>query len=310
MTDERRPNTRHRIEHALYSGAVMLSSALGVRGSSAFGGAVGKLGYFPIKFRTKLVEKNLRLAFPDRDDEWIRKTMRAAYAHLGREALETLRLSRVTREELIARADVTGFDEFKKAFAEGKGVVLVTGHVGNHEMAASLLAAYGFPLDVVVQQQENPLFNAALNDARARLGVRIIDRFQAHRLAIKSLRTGRTVGFAADQNAGKAGVFVPFFGKLASTHRGPALFALKTGAPMFLATLLRRGDRYEGTLQRVEVDRSGPLENSVYNLTAAFTAKLEEVVRAAPEQYLWLHRRWKTAPPEPFSGEPTVDKQV
>jgi Kdo2-lipid IVA lauroyltransferase/acyltransferase len=297
VTEERRASARHRIEHALFSGAVMLSSALGVRGSSAFGSAIGKLGHFPLKFRSKVVEKNLRIAFPDRDDEWIRQTMRASYAHLGREALETLRLGRTTPEELIARVDAFGLDAFREAFAEGKGVVMVSGHVGNHEMAASTLAAYGFPLDVVVQQQENPLFNAALNDARTRLGVRIIDRFQAHRLAIKSLRSGRAVGFAADQNAGKSGVFVPFFGKLASTHRGPALFAVKTGAPMFLATLLRKGDRYEGTVQRVEVDRSGPLDDVVYNLTAEFTRMLEEVVREAPDQYLWLHRRWKTRPP-------------
>ena len=306
MTDERRPNVRHRIEQALFSGAVMLSSALGVRGSAAFGGTVGKLGYFPLKFRSKVVEKNLRIAFPDREDEWIRKTMRGSYAHLGREALETLRLGRARPEDLIARTDVIGFDAFRQAFAEGKGVVLVSGHIGNHEMAASVLAAYGYPLDLVVQQQENPLFNAALNEARARLGVGIIDRFQAHRLAIKALRSGRAVAFAADQNAGKSGVFVPFFGKLASTHRGPALFAVKTGAPMFLATLLRNGNRYKGTLQRIEVDRSGPLDDVVFDLTAEFTRRLEEVVREAPDQYLWLHRRWKTRPP----GERIEDKQV
>ena len=297
MTDERRANTRHRIEHALFSGAVTLFSALGERPSAAFGEAIGTVGYFPLRFRRKLVEKNLRIAFPDRDDEWIERTMRGAYAHLGREALETIRLARVTPREVRDRTDVVGLAEFEAALAEGKGVVVASGHIGNHEIGAASLAVRGFKGAVVVQQQENPLFNAALNRARERLGIGIIDRFQAHRLAIKVLRSGQTVAFAADQNAGKAGVFVPFFGKLASTHRGPALFAVKTGAPFFVGACLRRGDRYEMTLERVDVDRSGRLDDVVYHLTAEFTRRLEEVVRKAPDQYLWLHRRWKTRPP-------------
>jgi KDO2-lipid IV(A) lauroyltransferase len=176
--------------------------------------------------------------------------------------------------------------------------VLASGHVGNHEIGAAALSARGIPLDLVVQQQSNPLFDAALNDARRRLGLGIIDRWKAQRLALKALRQGHAVAFAADQNAGKSGVFVPFFGRLASTHRGAALFAYKTGAPLFLGTSLRKGTGYEVTLQRVDVDRSGDLDDVVYRLTAAFTARLEEVVRSEPDQYLWLHRRWKTRPPE------------
>ena len=304
--EERRITISHRVQHALFSGAVSLAGLAGERGSAAFGEAVGRLGYYPLKFRRNVVEKNLRTAFPERGDAWIQETMRATYAHLGREALESIRLAHTTREELIARTYAVGFDEYVATFQEGKGVVIVTGHVGNHEIGAAALAARGFPLDVVIQRQQNPLFDDALNKARQRMGTGIIDRFKAPRLAIKALREGRNVGFAADQNAGKSGAFVPFFGKVASTHRGPALFAVKTGAPLIICTTLRKGNMYEGTFQRVDVDRSGPLDEVVHNLTAAFTAKLEEVVRGAPEQYLWLHRRGKTRP----DGERKEDKQV
>jgi Kdo2-lipid IVA lauroyltransferase/acyltransferase len=130
------------------------------------------------------------------------------------------------------------------------------------------------------------------------MGLGIIDRFESHRLAIKALRAGRAVAFAADQNAGRSGVFVPFFGRLASTHRGPALFAVKTDAPVFLGYCVRTSNGYAGGLEPIEVDRSGKLDDVVYNITAAFTKRLEEVVRSVPDQYLWLHRRWKTRPPE------------
>ena len=299
----RTPTAAHRAQHVLFMGAVGLARLLGDGGSAAVGGTLGKLGYFPLRFRRPLVEKHLRWAFPDRDDAWLRKTARAAYAHLGREAIATIRLARMSRDDVLARTTVIGLDEFRAALAEGNGLVLASGHVGNHEIGAAALAARGIPLDLVVQRQRNPLFDEALIESRRRLGLGVIDRFQATRLAIKALRGGRAVAFAADQNAGKAGVFVPFFGRLASTHRGAALFAVKTGAPLFLGTSLRRGHGYEVLLQRVDVPRDGALDDVVFRLTVAFTERLEAVVRQAPEQYLWLHRRWKTRPPE----EPRLD---
>ena len=280
-------------------GGVGFSRILGEHGAAAFGSGVGRLGYFPLRIRRKLVEKNLRLSFPEKDDGWIEKIARATYAHLGREALMTMRMLRMSRAELMGiTADKYGFEEFKAASKQGSGAVLVAGHFGNHEIGAAGISIRGVDLDLVVQRQGNPLFDAALNDARRRFGLGIIERSQASRLALKALRQGRAVGFAADQDAGKSGLFVPFFGRLASTHRGPALMAVKTGAPLFLAGVARVGDHYEGGVVRVEVDRTGPLDDVVYRLTAAFTAELEKLVRAFPAQYLWLHRRWKTPPPQ------------
>lgn len=296
MSDQRRPKLSHRIEHVLLSGILAASGFFGENAAIAFGGAVGRLAYFPLRFRRKLVETHLRLAFPERDEPWVEQTTRRAYEHLGREALATLRLAKLSREDVLARTTVLGLDELRAALAEGNGVVLASGHIGNHEFGAAALSVRGVPMEMVVQKAGNPLFDEALNASRKHLGLGIIDRFQAQRLAIKALRGGRVVAFASDQNAGKAGIFVPFFGRLASTHRGAALFAVKMESPLFLGTSLRRGENYEVTLERVEVDRTGDLDDVVQRLTAAFTARLEEVVRSAPDQYLWLHRRWKTRP--------------
>jgi Kdo2-lipid IVA lauroyltransferase/acyltransferase len=113
------------------------------------------------------------------------------------------------------------------------------------------------------------------------------------------LRAGRAVAFVSDQDARGTGVFVPFFGRLASTHRGPALMAIRTGAPLFVGYAMRAADgSYVGGIEEITVSREGDMDEAVLRLTAAFTARLEALIRRAPEQYFWQHRRWKTRPPE------------
>lgn len=290
-----KPTLQHRIEYALFGGMVSLAVLLGDRGADGLGNIVGRLGYL-LGFRRKLVESNLRIAFPDADDAWIRATVRQAYEFVAREALAMLRAGRLSREEVLERTAIKGADVMRDALAEGHGVVLVSGHIGNHELGVAALGLRGYIGDIVVQKQGNPLFHAAITRTRKRFNAGIIDREKASRRVVKALRAGRIVVFASDQNAGRSGVFVPFFGKLASTHRGAALFAYRTGAPLVFAATLRRGKVYEVSLERLDVDRTGDMDDVVYRMTAAFTAKLEEVVRTAPDQYLWLHRRWKTRP--------------
>lgn len=130
--------------------------------------------------------------------------------------------------------------------------------------------------------------------------MRVIPRGRATREGVRSLRAGRVVAFVADQDAKGAGAFVPFFGRLASTHRGPALLALRTGAPLFVALGMVRTPEggYRARVEEVEVERGGEVGDVVYRMTAAFTARLEAGVRAAPDQYFWQHRRWKSRPPE------------
>jgi KDO2-lipid IV(A) lauroyltransferase len=152
-------------------------------------------------------------------------------------------------------------------------------------------------VDAIYQPQRNPLFNASIVAARKRLGLHLIPRREASKEAMQKLRAGRIVAFVADQNAGRSGVFVPFFGRLASTHRGAALLAVRSGAPMFFAAAVREGSDYCGITEEITESREGELEDVVRRLTAAFTASLERLVRRWPEQYFWHHRRWKTRPP-------------
>ncbi|MBI4410720.1 MAG: lysophospholipid acyltransferase family protein, partial [Gemmatimonadetes bacterium] len=230
----------------------------------------------------------------------------AAYAHLGREAMALLRLASVDRQELVRRTRVSGLHQLREALAAGRGVVLVTAHLGNWELGGALLAAHGVRLAAVAQRQGNPLVDTVLNRARERLGVQVIERGRASSRALEALRAGYVVAFLPDQDARRAGVFVPFLGRPASTHRGPALLALRAGAPLFVGVVLRSGAGYEARVEEVEASREGSVEDVVYRLTAAFTRKLELAVRSAPDQYFWHHRRWKTRPP----AEPVAARQV
>ena len=295
--DDRRPTVAHRAEFALVHTGRTLGRMLGGRAES-LGGAIGALGYRPFGIRRKVVESHLRHAFPDADDAWIARTARASYRHLGRETIAMLRMADLSRDALLARSSIEGLDTLRAAIAQGKGVVITAGHLGNWEIGAAILAAHGVPIDIIAQRQHNPLFDRMIIDARLRLGVGVIERSRAPRQALRALRHGRAVAFGADQNAGRTGVFVPFFGRLASTHRGAALMALRTGAPIVLAVPLRAdGDRYHMRLEPVDADRTGDQEIAIERITAAFTARLEAAIRAAPGQYLWQHRRWKTRPP-------------
>jgi len=298
------------VEYALARTLETAVATLPERAADAVGRSIGRAVY-RLGIRRKVVESNLRLAYPDQPDAWIDATARAAYEHLGRESAAILRLGKLDRQAIVDRTVPVGWDELQGALDEGKGVILVTGHYGNWEIAAATVAARGTPISAIVRRQGNRLVDARLNGLRANLGVDTITQREAPSRVPRLLRKNRVIGIVGDQDARRAGVFVPFFGRPASTHRGPALFALKLGAPVFACVARRlpgREVRYEVSGQRVPVVRTGDLEADVRTLTAELAARLEGEVRKAPEQYFWFHRRWKSSPePEHFgsaSGNP------
>lgn len=296
----RRGGPRHRLEVLLVRMIQGVERVLGRRVAGGLVAGLARIAYRPLGIRRATVEGHLRQAFPDRDERWVRRTAAASYAHLGREGLSLLRLYRLGQEDVVAETRVLeGLDALRAAVADGTGAVLVTGHFGNWEIGGAAIAARGVPLDVVVQRQANPLFDRLINDARVRLGMRTIYRGRATRDALRGLREGRVVAFVADQDARRAGVFVPFLGRPASTFRGPAVLALRSGAPVFIGTAVRAPDGgYDVRIRKIPEPPAGELEERTDALTAAHARALEESVRAHPEQYFWHHRRWKTAPPE------------
>jgi Kdo2-lipid IVA lauroyltransferase/acyltransferase len=306
MADEVR--LKHRVEYAAFSAGLAGGRLLNDAQAASVGAALGRTGY-RIGIKKRVVEDNLRTAFPDADDAWVTSTAEAAYSHLGRETMMTLRLSWMSREEVLERTGVIGEDAVRAYHEAGRGMVLVAGHLGNWEIGAAAMAARGYPITAIAKRAANPLFYSRILAARARLGVGVIDFQDATRPTLRALRSGQLVAFAADQHAGRAGLWVPFFGRLASTYRGPATMALRTGAPIFLCVPLRQPDgRYVVRMEQVEAEPTGDMEADVLRVTTEYSRRLEEAVRRNPEQYLWHHRRWRTPP----AGveEQTVDRAV
>lgn len=292
---------RHALEFALLRGALAALDALPEAAALALGAAAGWVAGVVLRVRRRDVDRNLELAYPEADPAWRRRVARASYAHLGREAVSTFRVSARGPVEVARRTTMVGFDAFLAAARAGRGVVLVTGHMGNWELGGAAFSARGLAVDAVAKGMANRRFGDFLDRSRRRLGVRLVELGDAPREGMRSLRQGRVLGLIADQNAREQGVFVPFFGVPAATFRGPALFALRAGAPIFLGVGFREPGvpaRYRVVVEEVRFAPTGDLDRDVLTLTAAHTAALERAVRQAPEQYFWQHRRWRTRPPE------------
>lgn len=305
----RKPTARDWVEYALSRALEAGIGRLPDRAAGALGAGLGAVARFPLRIRHGTVDSNLRRAFPEADTGWIERVARETYQHLGREAVEMVRLSHMSRERIIERTEVPEevWGAFQAALGEGRGVLLVTGHYGNWEAAAAAVAARGVPIEAIVKRQRNPLVDAQIANARRRLGIEIMDMASASKRVMRALAAGHVIGIVADQDARRAGVRVPFFGIPSSTYRGPAMFALRLGVPIFSAVARRLPDgRYRVEGRRIEVVGTGDLEEDVTRLTSTLAAHLEEEIRKDPGQYFWFHKRWKSSgcmePPADHTG--------
>jgi len=300
---------RHRLEHAGFRAARAAWSLLPERAALASGSALGTLAGGVLRVRRADVERHLEWAFPERAPVWRAEVTRACYRHFGREAVATVRAAGWSSAELIARSPTVGFEPFREAAAVGRGVVLLTGHLGNWELGGAAIAARDVPLDVVGKGMSNRRFEKDLFALRERLGMRVVEMGEASRVALRSLAAGRVVALLGDQSAHGGGILMPFFGRPAVTARGPALFAVRSGAPVFVGFALREQGvraRYRLAFERLDPPLSGDVEGDVHALLSAYGRALEKAVEAAPEQYFWQHRRWKGAPGEEPPSEPPV----
>lgn len=298
---------RHLAEYVAFRSVLACSRLFPERCALAMGAGLGWFAGTVLRIRRRVTDENLAHAFPERHRTWRRRVARASYTHLGREAVASFRFSQESAERIRARtADPIGMDAVLSAVATGRGAILVTGHLGNWELAGAAVAARGVSIDAVAVRQANRLFDEILTQNRASLGINVISRNDAPRELLRSLRDGRVPGLLADQHARGSGVFVDFLGRPASTPRGPAVFALRAGVPLFLGTCMphpRLSGRYLCEVEEIRAERTGNLEQDVRHLTEVYTAALAARIRQRPEHYLWQHRRWRTAPGSSVRGE-------
>jgi len=291
----------HRAQYVALRTLTGLLGALPLSWARRIGSGVARLGYKPLGIRRDVVVRQIAGAFPDLDDREVRRLARAAYGHLGRVVVETAVLPSLGREGVLALFEgEEGFDAVERVVAEGRGVVLITGHFGNWELAGAYVAARGIPIEVIARRLNNPLADAYVTRTREGAGMRVVYDAEAVRRTPRALREGHAVAFVADQGVlGLASTFVPFFGRPAKTPRGAAVFALRFDVPaFFVAAVLEPSGRYRCVVTPIPVRDTGDREADVDAMVGAHTAVLEDWVRRYPAQYFWHHRRWRRQPSE------------
>ncbi|MEQ1694039.1 MAG: lysophospholipid acyltransferase family protein [Gemmatimonas sp.] len=293
------PTVSHRLEYVATRAVVGVLRLIGWRGASWVGGRIGRLVYKPIGIRRGVVERQLAAAFPDRTAADVESLAARSYESLGRTSIETATMPGTSAAEIIARvARVEGWHHVEQGLAGGKGVILVTGHLGNWELGGAYFAARGVPIDVVARGMANPIFEAYMGRTRRKIGMEVIHDKDAVRRTPRSLRDNRCVAFVSDHDAlGLASTFVPFFGRPAKTPRGPAVFALRFAVPVLFVAIVREPDgRYAVLIDPVPVHPTGDREADIDAIVLAYTQMLERYVRRYPDQYFWQHRRWRRQP--------------
>ena len=263
------------------------------------GERLAELGYRPFGIRRGIVERQVAAAFPGLQRAAVLDIARRAYRHLGRTTIESALLPSVGREKVLGLVEsLDGWEILEEAVSRGRGVILVTGHLGNWELGGAYIAARGIPVGAIVRRMSNPLFEKYLNDTRRALGTEVIHDADAVRRAPRALREGKMIAFLADQGVkGLASTFVPFFGRPAKTPRGPAVFALRMGLPVVFGAAIRQpGGRYRFSFESIPVENTGDRDADIDRIVATYTQVLERWVRTAPEQYFWHHRRWRRQP--------------
>jgi KDO2-lipid IV(A) lauroyltransferase len=300
----------HKAEYTAFRAVVGALGSLDWERAGNLGARIGALGYRPLGIRRRVVERQIAAAFPGLDDADVNRIARGAYEHLGRSSIEAVMLARLGRDAVLDLFDdADGWDVVEQALAMRKGLIFVTGHLGNWELAGSYVAARGIPLDAIARRMSNPLFDRYLTETRSRIGMVVVHDADAVRRTPRSLKDNRAVAFLADQGVlGLASTFVPFFGRPAKTPRGPAVFALRLQVPVVFGVAIRQPTgKYRLVFEPVLVEDTGDRDRDVDAIVARYTATLERWVRRYPEQYFWHHRRWKRQPPDtpPELREPT-----
>jgi len=272
--------------YLLMRGGWILVERLPTRG---FLRLIGCLSPYIFRREARLAQEHLRLTLPHLDPV---KTTRRMFVHLSESIWELSRL-----RQSVPKLDAGARRVLDEALAEGKGAVVISGHVGNWEILGQAIAASGYPIATVAKPSYDPRVTLWLHEWRSRYGLKIVWREQNSGKAIlRALRSNNLMAFLIDQDTKTAGDYVPFFGRPAFTPTTPAALALRTGAPLIFCWHHRRGKRHQITIERVVFARSGNRQRDVVTLTALLTARLEGVIRTVPEQWVWMHRRWRSNP--------------
>jgi KDO2-lipid IV(A) lauroyltransferase len=299
----KRPRSRA-LDYSLYLLVrliVSVAQAMSIEQSYAFAEGLAAILYRFDKRHRKIGIENLRIAFGDRYTESERdQLVRGVYRHFCMMLMEILHIPRKLHPTTWRdRITLVGHEKVVDRLLTGGPIIMLTGHFGNWEMAGYLFGVFGFPPNSVARTLDNPFLDRFLRSFRERTGQKMIPKKGGYDQMLDVLRGGGVLSFLADQDAGERGMYVDFFGRPASTHKAIALMAIEHQAPVMVGYARRIGPgfRYEvGCTELIDPSEWTGTADDARLLTQRYTSALEAIIRRDPDQYLWLHRRWKHQP--------------
>ena len=297
---------RKRLEFAAVLVLVRFLGWLPRAGARLAGSVIGITAYLLWPRLRRVGDRNLRLAFPEKSSIERDSILRQEYHNLGWLLAEFCQMRKYTPKNTARFIRYEGLEHYLKAREAGRGVLILTGHLGAWELSSFYHSLMGYPMNMVIRRLDNELVDDLVNGIRCLHGNKVVHKDDFARGLISAMRAGETVGILMDTNmTPPQGVFVDFFGTQACTGSGMARVALKTDAAVLPGFLLWEESEQRYVLhfgEELKLVHTGDHEADIVANTALFTNVLEEYIRKYPEQWLWVHRRWKTRP----EGEPPI----
>lgn len=263
------------------------------------GGFLGKITYSVFGFRRGVTLDNLRYAFPEKSDEELNRIARGVFKNVGIALFELLYFPRLTLERIREVVRFKNPEMIHEIYKKGRGIIFLAAHFGSWELLAQgIPACLGIPSLNIAKPQSNPYVDRVIHQWRTRFGNTLVAVDLSVREILKTLGSGGAVGMIADQTAAKENIWIEFFGRNVPTHQGPAVFSLKTGAPLIMLFSVRQPDGSSIILSE-EVpasDLNGYTEENVIELTKRHVKITEKYIRQYPDHWMWTHKRWKHVP--------------
>jgi KDO2-lipid IV(A) lauroyltransferase len=290
---------KHRIEYWITYLVGAFARIIPYRLALALGSFLGWLAFDVLRIRRKVSMINLKNSLGMKKKEVV-KIGRRAYQNAGKSMVEYALFPSLDKEKILKMVEFEGTEHFDEALKRGKGAIVVAGHFGSWEFMGAATSQKGYPVDFLVGEQHNLLVDNLMNDYRKSMGIGIIKMGAAAKGIIKALKNNRFVAMLSDQDAGSDGTVVEFFGRPASTPKGPAAFALKMDTPIIMGFIIRENQKNQRIIieKPIFVEKTSEKEEDIKNLTQAYTSVLENYIRRYPDHWFWPHRRWKSTTKE------------
>lgn len=260
------------------------------------GSVLGYLAYLILPKYRRIALENLKLAFKEKKEAELRRICRSVFENLGKNLIELLSFSKINNKNIDSLVSISGLEKIDTLLKNGKGAVVISGHLGNWELLPAYFGLKGYPSNVIARRMRFSKYTDWVNNLRANKNVKVVLRQNSFKELLTILISNQLLGILPDQDVDSIdGVFVDFFGQKAYTPVGPVVLALASGAALITCYIYREKNHHYIVVDNpVELSKSGDKEKDLLINTEKWQKRIESYIRLHPEQWVWMHRRWKT----------------